>query len=579
MNSPVPKEATSARRPKLSSQVLACLVIFAVAFGLRWAHLKSTSETVYPEELAFLEDARYYASWSEQIADGQLIGKHSFFMGPLYPYSLAAVRPLAGRTPIEERAGVTVYDFDHVYWLQALFGALACVLVWILTQHLLGTWQAWVAGLLAASQRVFIYFDGLLMPSSQTLFVIVAALALVYLAMKVKRPIAWWACGIGLGLAALAKAPSLLLVPGVALWVMRGDREQTLRARWQNLAFLLLGCLPVIGLATAHNYAADGDFVLITSNAGSNLWIGNGPNASGAHAGVTTRYPSAKLDFYRFDHERGPDEPPASVVSRELSKDAREYMAEHPAAALGLLWKKFRMFCSAVEVGTTDQFEFFKRFSGVLRVPFPGLGWIGPLGLLGLVLTLGRWRKFWPLQLLVVSQAASFSVFFMLGRYRLASVACLIVLAVAALDWGVRAVRERKHRSLSLALLGLVLTTLLVHWPIAGMGPRHGFANQHYLLARHAESSGSDPLPHYLKALEGEWRAGDMSLRQQAVSHLRVGDAHRMSRRPKRARAEYELGPKACDQMSPNFRYRQQMVADLEGRLRGLADGPSSSKN
>ena len=552
---------------------LACAIVFLFAFALRWTHLQAAQDTVYPSQLAFLEDARYYASWSEEIAAGEIVGTGSFFMGPLYPYSLALARPLAAASPVVQADGRTLYDFSHAYLIQALIGALSCVLIWGMTRSLMGVWQAWLAALLAATQRVFIYYDGLLMPSSQALFVILGALALILVAQRRGSGRWWFVCGVALGLAALAKAPSLLLVPGVVLWLLAGDRQPAWRTRLQRVGLLLLGCLPVIGLATAHNFAADGDLVLISANAGPNLWIGNGPQASGAHAGVTTRFESAKLDFHRFGKQRSPGEPPASEVSRQLTRDAFDYMAAHPAQAASLFWKKFRMFWNAVEVGTTDQFEFFKRNSAVLRAPLPGFGWIAPLGLVGFVLMLRRWRRYWPLHLLVLTQAASFTLFFMLGRYRLASVACLIVFAVAAVDWGLVTWRARQAKTLAISLLGLVLATLFVNWPIAGMGPERGFANQHYLLAREAEASGGEALPLYLKALDANWREGDLSLRQEAATHLRVGDAEALTRHPRKARAHYERARETCERMSQDFRYRAPLLRDIERRLQALGGG------
>jgi 4-amino-4-deoxy-L-arabinose transferase-like glycosyltransferase len=556
-------------KPKDSRVRLAVQVtlLFVLAFGLRWSHQRAAEQTEYPSQLGFLEDARYYASWSEDIAAGQWLSKDSFFMGPLYPYSLAAIRPLASVDLISTEASGTRYDYAHAYLVQAFIGALSCLLLWVLGRRLMGEWQGCLAGFLGAVQPVFIYMDGLLMPSSQALFILLVTLLLLLRAVERRSPWPWLFAGVGIGLATLSKGPSLLLLPGVLLWLsvlVRGvDRGQ--RARWAGA--LLLGSLPIIGLASAHNYAADGDLVLVTSNAGPNLWIGNGPQASGAHAGVSTDFPSAKLDFYRFGAERGPQEPPASEVSRRLSAQARAHMGENPGAAAALLWKKFRLFWNAVEIGTNDQFEFFKRYSPVLRFPLGSMGWIAPLGLLGLIVCLGRWRRYWPLHLLVATQALSFTAFFMLGRYRLASVACLILFAVAGVDLVVRSGRAGPRHRVFAGSVALVFGTLFVWWPVDGMSKERGFANQHYLLARAAEEAGRDPGVHYAEALVGDWREGDMSLRQQAVTCLRVGDAQLKGGQRRRALKSYTQGMLAVQQMSPSFRYRIQMRTDLQKRL------------
>ena len=77
-------------------------LVFALALVLRLEHLAQAERTHYPEFLSFLDDASYYAHESEEIAAGRIIGDHSFFMGPLYPYTLAGVSLVMGLTPILE---------------------------------------------------------------------------------------------------------------------------------------------------------------------------------------------------------------------------------------------------------------------------------------------------------------------------------------------------------------------------------------------------------------------------------------------------------------------------------------------
>lgn len=550
---------------------LQALLVLMVALGLRATYLAQAAETEYPGQLSFLQDARYYASWSERIADGEWVGKHSFYMGPLYPYSVAAVSALSDVEPIlQGEGGAKRYDFEHVFWWQALLGVGSALLALAIGRQLLGAWQGLLAGLLVAAHRVFIYYDGLLMPASQGLFVGLLALWSLLFALRRESWGAWLGAGACLGLATLSKGPFLLMLPGVWLWLLVGFRELSLRERASRAALVAAGCLPLVLLATAHNLAADGDFVLVTSNGGSNLWIGNGPSASGAHAGVSSRFPSAKLDFYAFDQDRPAGEPPASEVSRQLTSDSLSYMSEDLSRSLGLLWKKFRMFWNEVEIGTTDHFYFFAERAPILAWPTPGFGVLVPLGLLGFVLALARWRQWFPLHLLVLTQTLSFTAFFVLGRYRFATVACMILFAVHGLDWFIKGVRERRFAHLSLATFGLLLASLLVHWPVEGMGRERGLANQHFLLAQLPRHRGEPGIELLNAALQADWREGDLSLRQEAVAHMQVGDHLAKSKRFKRASEHYRSAITVCERMSSEFRYRAPLTADLRGRLRLL---------
>ena len=68
--------------------------------------------------------------------------------------------------------------------------------------------------------------------------------------------------------------------------------------------------------------------------------------------------------------------------------------------------------------------------------------------------------------------------------------------------------------------------------------------------------------------MEAGWREGDLSLRQEAVCHLELGNAEVRSGRARRAAAHYRRGLEACSAMSPDFRYRRVLEQDLGERLR-----------
>lgn len=568
-STPPSRAAAEPSSPARRGSILVGAALIAlVALGLRAWHLEELAATAHHANLSFLGDAAYYLEWSEKVAGGRLVGPNSFYMGPLYPYSVGLLSWLSSGELVVTTPSGLEYHPELVLWVQAIIDTLSCLLVAWITLRVCGPWQGVLAGLVAAAMGPFLFSVGLVMPSTQGLFLNLAAVALSLHAARTWRARSWLWVGLALGLAALSKAPALLLLPATWLWLGIGFGGRPVRERLLAGGAVALGCLPLVGLATWHNHLADGDRVLLTSNAGSNLWIGNGPGASGAHAGVTTEFASAKLDFHRFELERPPGEPPASEVSRRLTRRALDHMAADPAAAVGLLWRKLRLFWSAQEVGTEDHLGFFRRYSAPLRLPVPGVAWVAPLALMGMVLARRRWRELWPLYALVVTQAATFTAFLVLSRYRLASLACWIVFAVLGLSLLLEALRDRRRGELALGLGSLALGGLLVLLPIEGFGPERGVANQLYHLAQAASERGEDPLPLYAEAVEAGWREGDLSLRQEAVCHLELGNAQVRSGRARRAAAHYRRGLEACSAMSPDFRYRRVLEQDLGERLR-----------
>src|SRR5207247_9027936 len=75
----------------------AALVIFAVAFTLRIVHIWQMRNA--PFFTLLMGDARGYDEWAQRIAGGDWIGRDGFYQAPLYPYFLASIYWIAGRSP------------------------------------------------------------------------------------------------------------------------------------------------------------------------------------------------------------------------------------------------------------------------------------------------------------------------------------------------------------------------------------------------------------------------------------------------------------------------------------------------
>src|SRR5436190_4849060 len=80
---------SSHRRPLL-------LAILALAFVLRLAHLWAVRDQPFFARLAM--DSQEYDRWAQGIAAGDWLGSQVFFQAPLYPYLLAAVYSVFGRS-------------------------------------------------------------------------------------------------------------------------------------------------------------------------------------------------------------------------------------------------------------------------------------------------------------------------------------------------------------------------------------------------------------------------------------------------------------------------------------------------
>jgi tetratricopeptide (TPR) repeat protein len=106
---------------------------------------------------------------------------------------------------------------------------------------------------------------------------------------------------------------------------------------------------------------------------------------------------------------------------------------------------------------------------------------VGPLGLLGLALTLRRWRELFPLWGFLATYGLSVALFFVNARFRAPMVPFLIVYGAAAAVWLVQRARARDFRAAGLGAGALALLLVFVNWiPGKGLTGPHRVAEDFY---------------------------------------------------------------------------------------------------
>jgi 4-amino-4-deoxy-L-arabinose transferase-like glycosyltransferase len=456
---PSPALALAAVRRALSARWLP-VAVFGFALLVRALYLLEARDDPLHDFVFALIDSLYYHRHALEVARGDFLHGSPFFLGPLYPYFMGWLYALLEPSP------------EVVRWAQALLGAASCALLFAIAARVLDRRAALLSGLLLAVYPLHVYYTDILLPTVLVVFLNLLLLWSLLRAAEAPSPANAAACGLVLGLATLAKSNALLLLPAygaVWLWLDR-DRPRRLRLLWCG-AFAA-AALAVISPATLHNWLVSEHFVLVTTSTGRNLWKGNGPIANGTHplghqdrsrAGLGRRLAGA------VDPEEAAEES-GDYVGRTL-----EYVREHPAETARLLLKKLVLFSNAVELGVRDQFYFARDHSRLLRLPV-AYAWVAPLGLVG---ALWAWRPRSPmlfLHVLLAVQVLSFVAVFVLARYRLVAVTCLIVFASALLGAWLDAARAGRWRSLA-PQAGLVLVLgVLVNWPLAEFPKQRGYA-------------------------------------------------------------------------------------------------------
>src|SRR5262249_47643124 len=144
-------------------------------------------------------DGRTYDEWAQRIAAGDWLGSGVFYQAPLYPYFLAVLQ----------------VTFGHNLWairiVQALLGAVSCVLVFLAGEKLFSRAAGIAAGLLLAFYAPAIFFDGVIDKSVLDLLLLSLLIWVLLHAASVPSWRQWLGAGALLGLLGLSRENAVVL--------------------------------------------------------------------------------------------------------------------------------------------------------------------------------------------------------------------------------------------------------------------------------------------------------------------------------------------------------------------------------
>jgi tetratricopeptide (TPR) repeat protein len=228
-----------------------------------------------------------------------------------------------------------------------------------------------------------------------------------------------------------------VVYPVVLVWLWGFFRPVPARARMAWLAAFTLGVAAAVvpvGLRNAH---VGGEFLISTSQAGPNFYIGNHAGALGSYEPLVAGHGNAA--FERDDATKLAE----TALGRRLSAgEVSDYwlaraagdIRQAPGQWLALLGRKLLLTFNAAEVVDTESIEIYAEHSRVLGTLFWfDFGVILPLAAIGAWLTRREWKRLALLYGVAGSLAVSVALFFVLARYRYPVVPVVLLLAGAAL--------------------------------------------------------------------------------------------------------------------------------------------------
>ena len=424
------------RSPWGKGDALALAVVVLAALAIRGLYVyqqRSAPDFGHP-----VGDAEFFHQWGGTFAEGQRFTDGPYYRAPLYPWVLGTVYKLLGVGPLAPRV------------VQVVLGSLTCGLLFAIGRVLFGRVVGVLAGLAAASYWILVYFTGeLLIPTLVTFLDVLLVLTL--LGAHQRRCLGLWGLsGLILGLSGIARPNVLLFAPVVLIWiVMIGDHR---RGRILSGAVFTAGCLIPVLPVTIRNYVVGDDLVLISSQGGVNLYIGNNPQADGFNVvlpGTRPHWRDTYLDQIAIAERAEGRALKPSEVSGYYLRQTCKFVADSPGTALGLLFSKLKYFWNGYEFANNkDIYDYTGRYTPIVRYLPLGFGVIAPLGLLGLVLHWPRRRELFPLWGFVVVYTVSVVLFFVSARFRVPVIPLLMVYGAAACVWLVQTAGRRRWRPL-----------------------------------------------------------------------------------------------------------------------------------
>lgn len=467
--------------------------VFLLALVVRGVHVAAVGKAPFARLL--VGDARSYDRWAQEIAAGDWLGRQTFYQAPLYPYALGSLYAVAGRDPMTVR------------WVQALLGALACAALAVAGRAWFSEREGLLAGIVLATYAPAVFFDGIVQKAAFDNLLMCTLLALlgVWLARDGDGLLA--AAGAVLGLFALTRENALVFFVVLAAWIPWHRRGRPWRARIAPVALVAAGMAAVLVPVGVRNKVVGGEFLITTSQAGSNFYIGNGPQANGRY--VPIRPGREMPEFERTDATEVAEQAvghaltPGQVSSYWWSR-SRAFILEHPGAWLRLLGTKYLLAWNRVELPDTESFEVYRDASWILGAlgTLLNFGIVAPIGIAGMVLA---WRvKPRPslLYAMLVAFSAAVAAFYVFARYRFPMVPILVLFAAHALARAGDAWRDGARVDLKPAAAAALIGALAVNWPVVSVAGTRALSYANLGIGFADEQRFEEAVPFYRKAIE-----------------------------------------------------------------------------
>ena len=407
-------------------------------------------------QLPVIDSVTYHNLALSLIKDGAPPDR-AFWQPPLYPFVLAMIYRVFD-------SGLLATRLVH-----GLFGVASAMIVYVVALRFMRSRPALLTSLLFSCYGPLLFFFSQLLPTGLAVLLGIISLWMTLRFVEAPTSARAFTCGIAFGIAAL-NVPNILVCAAIPLgWtVLKAYRKSSPETCVPHVALIAFGVLICILPVTVHNIRASKQFVLISTNAGVNLFVGNNPDMDS----VIASRPGLDWDrIVAMPYGQGASSGPEA--QRFFYRQVLNYAVQHPLDFWNHMLIKTGYLFEASEIPRNISVYAFRDLSKILYPlvwRFPGaafpFGVVGALGLVGLVTTMSRNSAHAVLGCFVLGYGASIILFFPTARYRIPVLPEILILAVV----GVQIINARwkeggRVRLGSTAIL--VAALLIVNWPRA----------------------------------------------------------------------------------------------------------------
>ena len=480
------------------------LLVAAAAILVRIIYLMQISHQ--PGFSVLMVDEQWHWLWAQEIVEKSFWGDGSYFRGPLYPYFLAVLYLISGGSIFAAK------------FLQILLCGVTAVFIFKLAEHLFRQKAALVAGFIYAIYGTLVFYETMfLIPALFLMLTVWGMYRLIFYQDRNSNK-SWIVTGILFGLAALARPNILFVVPFLALWLFFKHKKPSASfiASANPALVWIIGIVIAIAPVTIRNMAVTGDFILISSQGGINLYLGNNEYADG----LMMIMPELELDntvnwktFVPLTNEIAKRETGRQMSDAEISSfwtgKAFNFVTGNPGKFVSLCWQKTVYLMSGFENSDAVDIYHQRKKSSVYSIlvwdrflSFP-FGLLLPLAIMGVYVLRKDYKKLLPLYVFILAYAPTVVFFLVTARHRLPIIPFLIIIAATGT---VRIVQNFKGYS---GIKKLLLPTVLITCIFV-------FNQKYYLLG--------EPNPFFIHFNEGltYQRLGDF---QKAEQEYLLADA------------------------------------------------------